>query len=71
MHPAVALLANRSLAFSLYEFNLDGFSPKELASVYSLPAEWIEERIESVRLCLKHQVKLSVATSAEAKLLAA
>jgi hypothetical protein len=45
MHPGVALLANRSLAFSLYEFNLEGFSAKELASSYSLLIDWVEERI--------------------------
>ena len=63
MHPGVTLLANRSLAFSLYEFNLEGVSAKELASAYSLPANWVEDRIEAVRLCLKYQVKLSVTAS--------
>ena len=70
MHPAVALLADRSLAFSLYDFHLQGVSPRELASTYSLPADWVEERIEAVRLCLKYQVKLSVAVSANPKRIA-
>jgi len=65
MHPAVALLANRSLAFSLYEFSLAGVSAKELAASHSLPPDWVEERIEAVRLCLKYQVKLSVRESRE------
>jgi hypothetical protein len=60
MHPAVVLLANRSLAFSLYEFNLEGFSTHELASTYSLPVHWVKERIEAVRLCVKYQVHLSI-----------
>lgn len=63
MHPGVTLLANRSLAFSLYEFHIEGVSAKELASAYSLPANWVEDRIEAVRLCLKYQVKLSVTAS--------
>ena len=33
---------------------------KELATAYSLPVNWVEERIEAVRLCLKYQVKLSL-----------
>jgi hypothetical protein len=66
MHPGVVLLANRSLAFSLYDYNLHGVSSKELASTYSLPPDWVEERIEAVRLCLKYQVKLSVRAGAEA-----
>ena len=65
MNPGVALFANRSLAFSLYEFNLAGVSAKELAASYSLPSHWVEERIEAVRLCLKYQVKLSVRESRE------
>jgi hypothetical protein len=64
MHPGVTLLANRSLAFSLYEFNLEGVSAKELASAYSLPANWVDG-IEAVRLCLRYQVKLSVTASHE------
>ena len=65
MNPGVALFANRSLAFSLYEFNLTGVSAKELAASYSLPQNWVEERIEAVRLCLKYQSKLSVRESRE------
>jgi hypothetical protein len=60
MNPAVALRANKSFAFHLYDFHLEGVSTKELASAYSLPVGWIEERIEAVRMCLKFQVKLSV-----------
>ena len=63
MNSGAALLTNRSLAFSLYEFNLAGVSAKELAASYALPPDWVEERIEAVRLCLKYQVKLSVRES--------
>ena len=38
----VIMLANRGLAFSLYEFYLEGVSVQELASVYALPVEWVE-----------------------------
>ena len=65
MNPGVALFANRSFAFSLYEFNLAGVSAKELAASYSLPSHWVGECIEAVRLCLKYQVKLSVRESRE------
>jgi hypothetical protein len=58
LSPAFALLANRSLPFSLYDFHLSGVSAKELADAYGLPLFWVEERLEAVRLCLKFQVKL-------------
>jgi len=60
MNPAVMLLANRSFRFHLYEFHLSGVSAAELAAAHSRPVAWIEEQIESVRLSLKYQVKLSV-----------
>ena len=56
MNPAVMLLANRSLPFSLYDFHLNGVSAQELADAYALPLTWVEERLEAVRLCLKYQV---------------
>jgi hypothetical protein len=71
MNPAVMHLANKSLAFSLYDFHLEGVSAGELAAAYSLPTSWVEERIEAVRLCLKYQVKLSLKLSDEAEALAA
>ena len=64
VNPAVILLANKSLAFSLYDFNLEGISVEELATAYSLPVNWVEQHIEAVRVCLKYQVKLSVGLSA-------
>ncbi len=67
MNPAVMLLANKHLAFSLFEFNLSGVSAKELAAAYSLPIIWVEERIEAVRLCLKYQVKLALQNETLAK----
>ena len=53
--PPVMMLANRGLAFSLYEFYLEGVPVQELASAYALPVEWIEERIEITRLRLEYQ----------------
>jgi len=71
MKPAFMIVANKSLAFSLYDFHLEGISAKELAADYSLPIGWVEERIEAVRLCLKYQVKLSVGPQHSSKPLAA
>jgi hypothetical protein len=62
MNPAVMVLANRSLAFSLYDFYLEGVSVEELAAAHSLPAQSVEERIEAVRLCLQLQAKVSLDT---------
>ena len=59
MNPAVMVLANRSVPFWLYDFNLAGVSAQELASAYSLPPEWVRNQIESVRMMLKYQVKLA------------
>ncbi len=60
MHPAIALLGNRSVTFALYDYHLRGVSARELATAYSLPLSWVEERLEAVRLCVKYQVKLSL-----------
>ena len=60
MSPAAMVLANKSLAFSLYDFHLNGVSASELAAAHSLPVHSVEERIEAVRLCLKFQVKLAL-----------
>lgn len=68
VNPAIMLLANESLAFSLYDFSLEGVPAEELATAYSLPVNCVEERIEAVRLCLKYQVKPTVTPSAETKL---
>jgi hypothetical protein len=65
MNPAVMLLSNRCFRFHLYDFHLNGVSVAELANAYSLPAVWIEEQIEAVRLCLKYQVKLSLGLDPE------
>ena len=58
MQPVIVLLANKSPIFSLYDFHLQGVPVKTLATAYSLPAHWVEEQIEAVRLCLTFQVKL-------------
>ena len=60
MNPGVKLLANKSFGLSLYDFNLEGISAKELADAYRLPETWVQERIEAARLCLKYQVSVSV-----------
>jgi len=60
MRLAVVLLANRSLPFWLYDSHLNGASVEELAEACSRPADWVKERIEAVRLCVKHQVTLSM-----------
>jgi hypothetical protein len=65
MNPAIAIIANRSFAFHLYDFHFDGISAKEMASAYSLPTHWIEERIEAARLCLKFQAKATIGIEAE------
>lgn len=65
MNPAVVMIANRSFAFHLYDFHSDGVSAKELASAYSLPTHWVEERIEAVRLCLKFQAKATISSEAQ------
>ncbi len=60
MNPAVVLLANNSLPFSLYDFHLNGVSAPELAKAYSLPLPWVEERLEAIRLCLQFQVDVQL-----------
>ena len=60
MNPAVMVLANKSLAFSLYDFHLSGVSASELAVAHSMPVYRVEELIESVRLSLKFQVKVAL-----------
>jgi hypothetical protein len=62
MNPGLMLLANSSFPVSLYDFHLDGISARELATAYSLPLAWVEERLEAVRLCVKYQVAVSVST---------
>jgi hypothetical protein len=59
MNDAVSKLATKSLAFALYRLHLAGLSAEELGRALSLPVEWVEERIEAIRLCLTHQVELT------------
>jgi hypothetical protein len=54
------VLANRGLAFTLYELHLEGASIEKLAAIYALPIAWIEERIEAVRLCLEWERRLGL-----------
>jgi hypothetical protein len=60
MNPPMIAHANKSLAFSLYDFHLNGVSIEKLAAAYSLPVQSVAERIEAVRLCLTFQVKLAL-----------
>jgi hypothetical protein len=70
MNPALMIHANRSLAFSLYDFHLSGISIQELATAHSLSVHRVEECIEAVRLCVKHQVKVALKVQQPAKLAA-
>jgi hypothetical protein len=63
MNPPMIVHANKSLAFSLYDFHLNGVPLEKLAAAYSLPIQSVEERIEAVRLCLTFQVKLALGPS--------
>lgn len=56
----VALLANRSLPFSLYASFIDGTPVSDLAQKTGLPEEWVAERIEAVRLTITMQVRLRI-----------
>ena len=60
MRLAVVFLANRSLPLWLYDSDLNGASVEELGVACSRPVDWVKERIEAVRLCVKHQVTLSM-----------
>jgi hypothetical protein len=64
MNPAVVVLANNSLPFSLYDFHHNGVSAAELAKAYALPLPWVEERLEAVRLCLQYQVDVQLSPKA-------
>jgi hypothetical protein len=41
MNPAVMALGNKSLAFSLYDFQLEGLTAKEPAAACPLPVCWV------------------------------
>ncbi len=56
----VALMASRSLPFSLYAAFIDGTPIPELAQETGLPEHWVAERIEAVRLALTAQVRLRI-----------
>jgi len=60
MNPAVVVLANNSLPFSLYDFHQNGVSAAELAKAYALPLPWVEERLEAIRLCLQYQIDVQL-----------
>jgi Mor family transcriptional regulator len=61
---AVALLAQRSLAFELYAATLNGISVDELASQYGLSKYWIQEQLQATAYALRHQVCLDLNTAA-------
>jgi hypothetical protein len=60
MNPALMVHANRSLAFCLYDFHLNGVLVEKLAAAYRIPVHSIEEKIEAVRLCLNGQVHVAL-----------
>jgi hypothetical protein len=63
MNPAFMMHANRSLAFSLYDFHLNGVPIEKLAAAHGLPLHTVEEKIEAVRLCLNFQVAVALGPS--------
>jgi hypothetical protein len=50
----------RTLGFLMYREYEDGASIAELSAALHAPAEWIEERIEAVRLCLEKQIRVEL-----------
>jgi hypothetical protein len=60
MNPALMVHANKSLAFCLYDFHLNGVPVEKLAAAYRIPVHSIEEKIEAVRLCLNFQVQVGL-----------
>lgn len=60
MNLALSILANRSASFRLYVDVLDGLPVTELSSLYGLSQDAIRERVDAVRLSLRHQVKLDL-----------
>jgi hypothetical protein len=71
MNPAFMVVANRSFRFHLYDLHREGLTIKELAAAYSMPVFRVDEYIETVRLSLKHQVRLSIGARLEVKPVAA
>jgi hypothetical protein len=47
--------------FRLYADYKRGTTVQTLASRYSMPVQWIEERVEAVRLCLEKQIRIEFA----------
>jgi len=52
----IGALAAVSNPFRLYQHYVNGTSVQEIAETFNLPAEWVEQRIEAVRLCVEHQL---------------
>ena len=50
----------RTLGFLMYREYEAGASIQELSAALHAPAEWIEERIEAVRLCLEKQIRIEL-----------
>ena len=50
----------RVLGFVIYREYQDGASVEELSAALNLPVNWIEERIEAVRMCLERQVRVEL-----------
>jgi hypothetical protein len=44
----------------MYREYEDGASIEELSAALHAPTEWIEERIEAVRLCLEKQIRIEL-----------
>jgi hypothetical protein len=49
------------LGFALFAAHENGATVEEIAAKLDLPADWIEERIEAARLCLRAGRKYTTA----------
>ncbi len=50
----------RALGLLVYREYQDGATIDELSEALHIPAQWIEERIEAVRLCLEKQIRIEL-----------
>jgi hypothetical protein len=62
---AYELLYDSYFPFRLYADRQRGATLQQLAHEYLMPVPWIEERIESVRLCLENQIIIQCESSPE------
>ncbi|MBV9084690.1 MAG: hypothetical protein JOZ62_18595 [Acidobacteriaceae bacterium] len=63
---AYELLYDSYFPFRLYADFRRGLTLDELAKEYSMPARWIEERLEAARLCVEKQIRIELLSEGEA-----